>query len=665
MGNRFGLKDFIVIVLLLAVGISLWLNMFQEDRRFRDTRAIADRVQSLESLQSQTQTGLERLQGSLDAVQRQLNDVGNRLESGVKAVAAFPHGGSPGSAPGPGPQSGAPADRDESWARPGGVPVVWSGGFKLESDPRGQDGFAEGGEFIQIFEAQPPILTPYRYADTYGRYVNDEIVESLGRYNPRTLKLEGVLAEAWQMDPEGRWLRVLIQRRARFSDGEPVKAEDVVWTHNEFLYNAEIQADRFRSVYNAMAEVKPVPGFGGKVVDITFKEPRFDNLQQAFGMPIVPKHFYSKFSAAQINQSTGLTMGSGPFRMAKLDPQDQWKPPEDLVLVRNEQYWGPRPALDRVRFKVINDTLARFTAFRNRVGDMARPSSQQFDSVRNDAEFNKRFQPAMWYNMQGGWAFVAWQCGPRNGKLTPFSDKRVRLAMTHLIDRERLIRDVDKDLARIATGPFNSETPQADPSIKAWPYDLAVSRRLLDEAGWKDRNGDGVLENDKGERFSFQLTYASGNPATEQRVTYIKDQCAKVGIACVLEPIDWSVTQSRLDKRDFDAITFAWSSSAPESDPTQLWAISSIDGTGDNFVQWRNEQADALIKEGRKTIDFDARMKVWHRLHRVIHEDQPYTPIMELPWLRLINRRIHNFQPHKSGMEMHEFFIPRGMQASP
>jgi peptide/nickel transport system substrate-binding protein len=297
---------------------------------------------------------------------------------------------------------------------------------------------------------------------------------------------------------------------------------------------------------------------------------------------------------------------------------------------------------------------------------MARPTSQQFDLKRNDPEFNQTSKAVDWYNMQGGWSFIAWQCGPRNGgKLTPFADARVRLAMTHLIDRERIRRDINKDLARVATGPFSTETPQADPEIKPWPYDADRAKALLKEAGWEDRNGDSVLENEKGDRFTFQLTFGQGNDSTLQMVTYVKDQCAKVGILCELNPVDWSITQDLLNRRDFDAITFAWSNSAPESDPTQLFAISSIEGTGDNFVQWRSEKADALIKQGRRVIDQDARMKVWHALHREIHAEQPYTPLMELPWLRLVSKRIENFVPYKSGMELHEFYIAPGSTRSP
>lgn len=660
MNNRFGAKDLVLIVLVLIVGLMVALSMRQSDRVF-------EKLRNAERQQEETARQVARLQQSVDgkfpALVAKVDDVQAALAAGI---ATRPAGSGEGATATAGSPARAAGARDESWARQG-VAVEWASDLwdrpsLLVSDPRSKPDFAEGGEFVSIFEGQPPIITPYRYADTYGRYVNDEVVESIGRYNPATLMLEPVLAEAWQMDPEGMWFRVKLRENARFSDGQPVTSEDVRFTHDDILMNPEIEADRFRGVYDAIDKVLTI---SPKVVEFTFKTARFDNMAQASGLPIIPKHFYSRFSPTQINQSTGLLMGSGPFKLANLDPQNQWTPPNDIVLVRNEGYWGAKPALDSVRFKVVQDSLARLTTFSNGDADMARPTAQQFDLKRNDPEFTQSNRAVDWYNMQGGWSFIAWQCGLRNrDKLTPFADARVRMAMTHLIDRERIKRDINKDLARIATGPFNSETQQADPTIKPWPYDPARGKALLKEAGWEDRNGDGVLDNEKGDRFTFQLTFGQGNDSTLQMVTYIKDQCAKAGIVCELNPVDWSIIQDLLSRRDFDAITFAWSSSSPESNPRQLWAISSIEGTGDNFVQWRNERADELIKQGVRTIDFDARMKIWHQLHQEIHKEQPYTPLMELPWLRLVNNRVGNFVPYKSGMEVHEFFIPLGSQKS-
>src|SRR5690606_24190813 len=131
------------------------------------------------------------------------------------------------------------------------------------------------------------------------------------------------------------------------------------------------------------------------------------------------------------------------------------------------------------------------------------------------------------------------------------------------------------------------------------------ARELLAEAGWLDRDNNGILENENGDEFRFAITFGQGSEGTLQMVTYLKDQCAKVGIICELNPIDWSILADIMNKRDFDAITFAWSASNPESDPYQIWHSSQIDGQGDNFIQWNSPEADRLIDQERVTVDFE------------------------------------------------------------
>ena len=637
MQSKFGLKDFVLLVVMLIVGLSVWLKMVQDDRRWNELKQAEARIAEIDANLAR----LQREAGSSD-VRDELAAIRERLESGV--IVSGQGDGAPRVA-------GLP-----SWAKEG-YEVASTGPWTFVSDPFDDENVEVGGEFIEFFEGQPPKITPYLYADVYGRRVNDMVVESLGAYHHRTLTMRGRLAEAWQYDPEGYWLRVKIRDAARFSDGEPVTAEDVRWTYEDLLFNDQIEAERFRSVYNAIESIEVL---SEKVVEFRFKEPRFDNLSQAFGFPILPKHVYSGWiaSPATFNQSTALLVGSGPFRMASVDPNNQWTPPGDIRLVRNDRYWGPRPALAALRFRTISDALARLTEYTNGGGDMMRPNNDQFVLQQDDPRFTRDHDLRNWFNMQGGYSFIAWQCGPRNGeRLTPFHDKRVRQAMTMIIDRERIRRDIERNLTRPATGPFLSSTPQANPEIEPWPVDLDRARALLAEAGWRDRDGSGVLRNERGDAFTFEFTFSQGSEGTLRMVNYVRDVCAGIGIRVTLRPIDWSVLASILNNRDFDAITFAWSASAPESDPYQIWHSDSIPNQGDNFIQWKSPDADRLIELGRATINDDERMKVWHQLHSVYHEEQPYTFLSEMPWLRFTTKRMRNIQEYESGLAPNEFWI--------
>ena len=621
MNNRFGFKDFIQIVLLGAVLVLGWLQMVQQDR---------DRVLQQDML------------GKLSAIEKQL--------SSGRVSAPTRDGGA----------TVAVASRDESWARPG-VKIEWQEPWDFASDPRKVPGFQEGGEFTDLFEAQPAKITPFLGSDVYATRVCNRVCDSLGAYDPTTLRFVGTLADAWQQDPEGLWIRVHIRPDARFSDGEQVTAEDVRWTFKDFIFNPSIEAERTRSTLDQIEEVKVL---GPKTVEFVFNKALSFNMVAALGNYILPKHFYEKFEPAQLNSSTGLLMGSGPFRLERLDPSAQWSPGQDIVLVRNENHWGPRSPLDKVRFKVVNDDLARLVAYTNGEGDQTLPTSPQFVSKTKEPDWDKNNQSLSWINMRSGYSFIAWNQGPRNGKPTPFGDKRVRQGLTLCLDREQMIRDIWEGIGVVAKGSVNPESPASDPKLKPWPFDPVKGKALLAEAGWKDRNGDGILENEKGEPFRIEFTRASGGEIYERISNFLKSSYSKVGIQIDTKVVDWSIMQEITKSRDYDALMMGWSASAPESDPRQIFHSESIKEGGDNFVQWRSAKADQLIDKIRLTLEYDARMQIWHEFEATLHDEQPYTFIRVAPWLRFVKKTIGNVHPYKTALEPWEFFR-YGAQATP
>lgn len=618
MQNKFGLKDFVLLLLVMVVGVMVFMSMKQDDRRWEQNATLTNKV---------------------GAIEQQIARLETKLESGVV------FSGSQGTV-----GETEPA-RDESWAVPG-VPVEWQPDWTFAKDPRESEDYIIGGTFTEVFEAQLSKFTPIIGEDVYGRRIQDQICERLATWDPDSLALRGKLAEAWQLDPNGLWVRVKIRDRARFSDGQPVTAEDVRWTFHDYINNPELETESLRSILTQIDRVEVV---SERVCEIHFKQLDAFNMQAALAFYILPKHYYENFTPVQINQATGLAMGSGPFKLDVLDPEDQWSPGQTVTLVRNEQYWGPKPALERMRFYVISEEIPRLVAFQNGETDMIIPSAPQYVEKVRQQGWDEKAYSLQWLNMRSSYSFIAWQTGPRNGKLTPFHDKRVRLAMTHLLDRELMIRDIWQGIGEVAEGPNNPPSPAAAPDVDPWPYDPDRARELLAEAGWIDRNGDGILENEEGQEFVFEFTRASGGGLIERIEKYVIDQCASVGIRCTPRALDWALYDQTLKTRDFDAITLAWSASAPESDPKQIWHPDSIQNQGHNFIQWDAGQG-AIIDKIKATLDFDERMKLFHELNRLTHQEQPYTFIRVSPWTRFINKGFNNVHSYPAGLEQREFY---------
>jgi peptide/nickel transport system substrate-binding protein len=270
-----------------------------------------------------------------------------------------------------------------------------------------------------------------------------------------------------------------------------------------------------------------------------------------------------------------------------------------------------------------------------------------------------------------GYTYCGWnQRRMRDGKEVPtfFADKRVRQAMTMLLDRERICNEINYGLATVASGPFAQGTGQSDPELKPWPFDIERAKSLLREAGFEDRNGDGVIESADGKPFSFKITYPSGVAIWDKVALFMKDAYARAGIVAEPDRIDWPVLVNRLNTSDFDAICLAWSTT-PESDPYQIFHSSQIKGQGDNRVGYSSPDCDAAIDKARTTVDRDERMKGWHAVHRILHEDQPYTFMTIRKELRFINKRVKNIELSKLGLNYEDlnggmlpWYVPQAQQ---
>lgn len=165
-----------------------------------------------------------------------------------------------------------------------------------------------------------------------------------------------------------------------------------------------------------------------------------------------------------------------------------------------------------------------------------------------------------------------------------------------------------------------------------------------------------MLENELGEKFQFEYTYAGGSEISDRVARFVKDSFQAIGIVVEPRSVDWSVYQDLLKQRDFDAITLGWGANAPESDPMQIFHSSSIKNQGDNFAQWSNAEADRLIDAGRAELDPDKRAAIWRQLEAVLHDEQPYTFVRVPPWTRFVRREVGNVVMYPKGLEPAEYF---------
>ncbi|QTR50087.1 peptide-binding protein [Candidatus Thiothrix anitrata] len=524
-----------------------------------------------------------------------------------------------------------------------------------------QAGYAQGDWSVNAFGNNLKTLTPLVSSDAYASDVQSYVLESLITRNPDTLAWEGLIAKSWQVSADGLTITFQMRDDVTFSDGKPLTADDVAFTF-DFIMTEAIQAPRDRAYLEKIASVK---ANGKYEVVFTYKEPYFEALSLAGGMSIFPQHFYEPYlkTPQAFNESKGLLLGSGPFQMP--DPKG-WTPDKGNVeLVRNERYWGDvQPSYNRILWKIIQNDSARLTTYRNGEIDAYGARPKEYADLKQDPQMMDKSQHFEYMPPVAGYSYIGWN-QERGGKPTRFADKRVRQAMSHLTDVQRVIKDVFLDYAEPAVSPFSNTSKQHDPALQPYAFNLEKAQALLKEVGYEDRNKDGVLEDAAGQPFEFKLTYFDANEDTKRMVLLLKDLYAKAGVKMIPFPQEWPVMLESLNKKDFDAITLGWTSGI-ETDIYQMFHSSQAKTDGDNTISYKNPELDKLIDQARATVDEATRMPLWQQAERIMYDDQPYTFLMRRKTLAFIDKRIHNLQMTKLGLNRGllplENYVPAAQQ---
>jgi peptide/nickel transport system substrate-binding protein len=222
-----------------------------------------------------------------------------------------------------------------------------------------------------------------------------------------------------------------------------------------------------------------------------------------------------------------------------------------------------------------------------------------------------------------------------------FKSRKVRQALTLAIDRERIIRQNLNGMAVQTTGTFFPFSPSYDPSLKPYPFDPDHARQLLQEEGWYDSDGDGIIDkliDGKRIPFRFTLTYYVKNPTTKAICEYIATALKDIGIDCNPNGVDMADLSAIFEDKDFDAVFLGWVLGSPPEDPKQLWYSSGAKEKGSsNAIGFANAEVDRIIDQLEYEYDAKKRIELYHRFDAIIYEEAPYT-FLYTPKVALIYR---------------------------
>ncbi len=517
----------------------------------------------------------------------------------------------------------------------------------------GPEGVEPGNDWLVMrMPAEPPNLNPITHRDAYGAntlyYLNSYLL--ILDKEKAALKPE-LCVEMPTISADHLEYTLKLRKDAKWHDGKPVTAHDVKFSFDTMM-NDKVDAERTRGYYS---DIKSFEVTDDHTLKVVYKQPYYFTLYSFYDFPIVPKHCFANmkdpadFNTHPYNDNP---IGCGPYKLEK------WEKGNQIVLVRNEEYWGRKPNLKRIVFKIIQDDTAAVAALkRGELDLMAVPPSRWEKDLKNDKELLKEYVQYEGYRPQ--YFYIGWNAGK-----PLFADKRVRKAMTMLCDVKDWINAAFYGHATQITGPHYFQSKEYVKDIKPLPFDPEKAKELLAEVGWTDSDDDGVLDKD-GKKFEFEFLITTQNPYAEKLATMMKEQCKKVGILLTIRAMEWGAFLEQLNEDKFDCCTLAWSWDWPENDLYQVWHSDSIANRGSNRVKFKNEEADRLILDVRREFDDKKRMEKARKLHEIIYDEQPYTFLINPKRIGLYHKRLQNmkFDKYAQGPDPRagiEFWVKKG-----
>jgi peptide/nickel transport system substrate-binding protein len=436
--------------------------------------------------------------------------------------------------------------------------------------------------------------------------------------------LDRVLAERFEAARDGSSYRFWLRRGVRFHDGREFTADDVKYTYEWYMNpaNNAINALNFHGVDRIETPDK-------YTVVVRMREPNAAFLRRGATTFIVPAHYHGRIGERAYKTAP---MGTGAFRLR------EWRAAEFTTVEAFDQHFRGRPNIDVFRQDIVPEASVRAVAMRTGAADSFVWPLLAEDNLALEAD-TTRFRAYRTISL-------AVNHFPINNEHPLFSDKRVRQALMHAIDRDRLIGDVFRGtavLARTNLAPALHQWHNAN--VRHYDYSPDRARTLLTEAGWVP--GPGGIRAREGRRASFTCTLITGDRARRPQAEVVQRDLAAVGIEMHLVERPTATILAQLPRGEMDASLFNWTYGGGGGEPDALATLHS--GQARNFSRFNNARMDELLRAGIREVDASRRRRIYNDVQTLFAEEVPFLYMMYWQWFNVFSRRIQG--------------LPRSMQA--
>lgn len=434
-------------------------------------------------------------------------------------------------------------------------------------------------------------------------------------------RIQPDLADHWEISPDNLSYTFYLRQDVRWHDGVPFSADDVVLT-TELLRSPDLPGRLQAAELWRAVEIERLDAY---TVRFALTEP-FAPFLHYTTIGLLPAHLLKDVPAkALADHSFNLhPVGTGPFEVTEVTA-------EHALLQAYSDVYGGRPYLDSIEFIFYPDYASVFGAYlRGEVDGISRVATEYLAEAAADPNLNLYLPPLDGYTV----VFL-------NLERPVLQEREVRQALLLASDRQRIIDQILNGLAVPASGAVMPLSWAYETDVPQYAYNPSAAIALLEKAGWKDEDGDGVRE--KGD---LRLEFTLLTNDDEKRIQIINEltrQWAEVGIRAVPQAAGVAgVVRDFLMPRNYDAILYEWQGLPTDPDFYPQWHSTQMLSMGQNFAAYSNESADLLMEETRRTTSDERRAMLYRQIQRILAEDVPALPIYHPVYAYAVATQVQN-----------------------
>ena len=481
---------------------------------------------------------------------------------------------------------------------------------------------AAGGDLVLAVLSDASSLDPHGSNDVPSSVVQANIYETLVNRNDNNEIVPG-LAESWEQVDELTW-SFKLREGVKFHDGEDFNAE-VVKMNLERVLDEAIASPRY-FLYEMITSVEAISDYEVEITTEYPFAPLLAHLSHNGGGMISPVQITADYEALEGGADPGSVVsqepvGTGYFKF------DSWSPGSEIKLVKNEEYWDTPANVDSVTFRVVPDSQVR-------AADLETGNVHIIDPVQpNEVErLNNSGVASVMQTPSSSLAYLGF-----NTEKEPFNDPLVRQAISYAIDRQAIISGVYEDFGIPAIGPLAPGIFGYTEEIDAVEFDMDQARSLLEEAGMAEGFSTSIWTND--------------NPQRQAIAVLVQEALAELNIDVSIEVMEFGAYLEQTAAGEHDMFILGWSNPTGDAD-YGMYALfhSSQHGNPGNRSFYTNEEVDALLDEGRREADPDARAALYAEAGQILTDDAPMAFLLHTEYLNGISDKVEGFSIDTSGI---------------